>query len=76
MLFNFGKCKCLHTGHDNEVAQYITGGNVLNTTIKEKDLGLTISVDVKVSEQCGIAAAKGNQILGIIRRNIVYKKKN
>ena len=27
------------------------------------------------SEQCGIAAAKGNQILGLIRRNIVYKKK-
>ena len=31
---------------------------------------------MKVSEQCGgIAAAKGNQILGLIRRNIVYKKK-
>ena len=22
MLFNFGKCKCLHTGHGNEDAQY------------------------------------------------------
>ena len=29
---------------------------------------------MKVSEQCGIAAAKGNQILGLIRRNIVYKE--
>ena len=37
--------------------------------------GLTISADMKVSEQCGIAAAKGNQILGLIRRNIVYKEK-
>ena len=36
---------------------------------------LTISADMKVSEQCGIAAAKANQILGIIRRNIVYKEK-
>ena len=44
-------------------------------TLKEKDLGLTISADMKVSEQCGIAAAKGNQILGLIRRNIVYKEK-
>ena len=43
------------------------GDTVLNTTIKEKDL--------KVSEQCAIAAAKGNQILGLIRRNIVYKEK-
>ena len=30
---------------------------------------------MKVSEQCGIAAAKGNQTLGLIRRNIVYKEK-
>ena len=74
MLFNFGKCKCLHTGHGNEDAQYTMGGTVLNTTLKEKDLGLTISADMKVSEQCGIAAAKGNQILGLIRRNIVYKE--
>ena len=75
MLFNFGKCKCLHTGHGNENAQYTMGGTVLNTTVKEKDLGLTISADMKVSEQCGIAAAKANQILGLIRRNIVYKEK-
>ena len=47
------------------------GCTVLNTTLKEKDLGLPISANMKVSEQCGIAAAKGNQILGFIRRNIV-----
>ena len=50
------------------------GGTVLNTTLKEKDLGLTISVHMKVSEYCGIAAEKGNKILGLITRNIVYKK--
>ena len=75
MLFNFGKCKCLHTRHGNEDAQYTMGGTVLNTTLKEKDLGLTISADMKVSEQCVTAAAKGNQIIGLIRRNIVYKEK-
>ncbi len=51
------------------------GDTVLNTTLKEKDLGSNISADMKVSEQCGIAAAKGNQIFGLIRRNIVYKEK-
>ena len=51
------------------------GGTVLNTTLKENDLGLTISAHMKVSEQCGIAAAKGNHILGLIRRNIVYTEK-
>ena len=43
--------------------------------LKGKGLGLTISADMKVSEQCGIAAAKGNKILGLIRQNIVYKEK-
>ena len=45
----------------------MSGGTVLNTTAP-------ISADMKVSEQCGIAAAEGNQIIGLIRRNIVYKK--
>ena len=39
MLFNFGRCKCLHSGHGNEDAQYRMGGTVLNTTLKEKYLG-------------------------------------
>ena len=72
MLFSYGKCKCLHTGHGNEDAKYTLGDTVLNTTLKENDLGLTISADMKVSEQSGIAAAKGNQIIVLIRRNIVY----
>ena len=61
MLFNYGKCKCLHTGRGNEDAQYAMCGTVLSTTLKEKDLRLTISADMKVSEQCGIATEKGNQ---------------
>ena len=75
MLFNFGKCKCLHTGHGNLNVNYKMGDTVLGTTVKEKDLGVTISADMKGSEQCGIAASKGNQILGLIRRNITYKGK-
>ena len=75
MLFNFGKCKCLHTGHGNLDVNYKMGDTVVGTTVKEKDLGVTISADMKVSEQCGIAASKGNQMFGLIRRNITYKDK-
>ena len=46
-------------------------GTILSTTIKEKDLGLLIRADMEVSAQCGIAASKGNPIIGLIRRNIV-----
>ena len=75
MLFNFGKCKCIHIGHGNMDEGYKMGDAVLGRTTQEKDLGVTFSADVKVSEQCGIAASKGNQILGLIRRTITYKEK-
>jgi len=51
------------------------GGTVLNITVREKDLGLTISADTNVSEQCGIAASKGNKCFGLICRSILYKEK-
>ena len=70
MILHFGKCKCLHTGHGNLDVNYNMGDTVLDITLKEKYLGITISADMNVSEQCGIAASKGNQILWLIRRNI------
>ena len=60
MLFNLGKCKCLHTGHGNLDINYNMEYTVLGTTAKEKDLGVTINADMKVSEQFRIAASKGN----------------
>ena len=54
---------------------YKMGDAVLGRTTQEKDLGVTFSDYMKVSEQCGIAASKGNQILGLIRRTIMYKEK-
>ena len=77
MLFNLGKCKCLRTRYRNLDVNYKMVDTVLGITVKEKDLGVTISADMKVvSEQCGIAASNGNQILGLIRRNITYKEKS
>ena len=76
MLFNFGKCKCLHTGSGNTGMNYEMGGTILSKTVKEKDLGVTMNANMKVSEQCRIAASKGNQVLGMIRRSITYKEKS
>ena len=58
-LFNFRKCKSLHTGHGNLDVNYEMGD-----TVNEKDLGVTISADMKILEQLDIAASKGNQITG------------
>ena len=64
MLLNFGKCKCLHTGHGDLDKTYNMEDTVLGTTVKEKDLGITISADMKVSEQCGIALQRVIKFLG------------
>ena len=76
MLFNFVKCKCLHLGPGNTGMNYEMGGTILCKTLKEKDLGLSMNANMKVSEQCRIAASKGNQVLEMIRRNITYKEKS
>ena len=44
MLLIFWKCKCLHTGHGNLDVNYKMGYTVLGTNVKEKDLGVAISV--------------------------------
>ena len=73
ILLHFGKCKCINIGHENMDEEYKMGDAVLGRTTQEKDLGVTFSADMKVSEQCGIAASKGNTILGQITRTITYK---
>ena len=44
--------------------------------MKWEKLGVTMNANMKVSEQCRIAAFKGNQVLGMIPRNITYKEKS
>ena len=62
MLLNFGKCKCIHIGLGNMDEEYKMGDAVLGRTTQEKDLGVTFSADMNVSEQCRIAASKGNPV--------------
>ena len=37
MLFNFGKCKCIHIEHENMDEEYKMGDAVLGRTTQEKD---------------------------------------
>ena len=53
---------------------YEMGGTILSKTVKEKDLGVTMDANMKVLEQCRIAASKGDQVLRMIRRNITYNE--
>ena len=73
MLFNQYKCKCIHIGRSNGKSDYTIQNAVLNTTATEKDIDVVIQADLKVSEQCGIAARKGNQLLGMMSSSDNYR---
>lgn len=73
MKFNIDKCKIMHIGYKNPGAKYEVNGKELDVVKNEKDLGIVISDDLKVATQCGIAAKKGYQILGLISRTFLNK---
>ena len=75
MKFNTEKCKVMHIGVNNLKEEYFMGCKKLEEIMEERDLGVIVSSNFKVSKQCIKAARKGNQILGLINRTITCKKK-
>ena len=75
MLFNVEKCKVMHFGRRNVGYNYHLDSKSLDEVSEEKDLGVTITCDLKASQQCTHAYSKANRILGVINRSIVYKSK-
>ena len=57
-------------GHGH-LTEYTLNDNKLQEADDEKDLGITVTNDLKPSVQCAKAAAKAMQVLGIIKRNFV-----
>ena len=66
----------LEEGVTGKILKFADDRTILSKTVKEKDLGVTMNANMKVSEQCRIAASRGNQVLGMIRRSITYKEKS
>ena len=70
MKFNVSKCKIMHTGSTNSNYLYSMNGHILNEVAEHKDLGITISSDLKVADNhCQHACSKANRMLGLIKRN-------
>ena len=51
------------------------GGQILEVTKCERDIGVLISNDLKPSLQCASAAQKANQLLGRMSRSFSYRDK-
>ena len=76
MLFNLDKCVVIHMGNKNKKCLYELGGQKLKSVEQERDLGIIVHSNGKMSEQCTMSAKKANQILGMIKRNMKWKDKN
>lgn len=75
MKFNAKKCKVMHLGISNREGTYSMEGIELERIAEEKDLVVYVDQNFKFGKQCTKAAAKGNQILGLIARTFVSRKK-
>ena len=81
MVFNKDKCHVMHFGRKNvkhyyTMGGYAPGGQVLDKSTWEEDLGVIISDDLKPSEQCLVASKKANSVLGRMATSFSYRSKD
>ncbi len=76
MPFNVNKSHILQLGTRNHKYEYERTGVKLESVQCVKDLGVTITSNLKFSQHCKDIACKDNRMLGLININFSFKTKN
>ena len=75
MKFNKTKCQILHLGRSNARHKYRLGGEWLESSSAERDLGVLADSRLSMSQHCALAAKRANHILGCIKHSITSQSK-
>ncbi len=76
MPFNIKKCHILQVVTRNLKYDYEMSAEKLESIYCVKDLGVTITSNLKFSQQRKEAAGKADRMLGFIKRNFSFKNKD
>ena len=73
MEFNVAKCHVMHIGRNNPRNVYSMSGTQLAESTEERDIGVTVSSNLKPGQQCRKAAQTASAVLGQIMRAFHYR---
>jgi len=75
MKFDKAKCKVLHMGWGNPKHKYSMGGEWIEGSPEDENLGVLVDEKLNMTQQCVLTAQKAKHILGCINRSVTSRSR-